>query len=64
MRSFRSVVLTIHYWSFFSLLLAILIHIGGVVVTELREGSGIVSAMFSGQKVFDPEPRDDVCGPS
>lgn len=60
MRSFRSVFLTIHYWNFYALLVAILIHIGGVVVTELREGGGIVSAMFSGRKVFDREPRDDV----
>jgi Ni/Fe-hydrogenase 1 B-type cytochrome subunit len=60
MRSFRSVFLTIHYWNFYALLLAIVIHITGVVVTELREGGGIVSAMFTGQKVFDREPRDDV----
>ena len=37
-----------------------MIHITGVVVTELREGGGIVSAMFTGRKVFDREPRDDV----
>ena len=60
MRSFRSVFLTIHYWNFYALLGAIVIHITGVVVTELREGGGIVSAMFSGRKVFDREPRDDV----
>jgi hypothetical protein len=33
-------------------------------VTELREGGGIVSAMFSGRKVFDREPRDDVRTPT
>ena len=60
MRAFRSVFLTIHYWNFYALLVAIVIHITGVVVTELREGGGIVSAMFTGQKVFDREPRDDV----
>ncbi len=60
MRSFRSVFLSIHYWNFYALLGAIVIHVTGVVVTELREGGGIVSAMFSGQKVFDREPRDDV----
>ena len=60
MRSFRSVFLTIHYWNFYALLVAIVIHIAGVVVTELREGGGIVSAMFTGRKVFDREPRDDV----
>jgi len=64
MRSFRSGFLTVHYWNFFALIVAILIHIAGVVVTELREGGAIVSAMFSGQKVFDSEPRDDVGGTS
>jgi len=63
MRSFRSVFLTVHYWNFYALLVVIVIHIAGVVVTELREGGGIVSAMFTGQKVFDREPRDDP-GPS
>jgi Ni/Fe-hydrogenase 1 B-type cytochrome subunit len=29
-------------------------------VTELREGGGIVSAMFTGRKVFDRKPVDDV----
>jgi len=59
MRSFRSPFVTIHYWNFYALLVAIVIHIAGVVVTELREGGGIVSAMFTGQKVFDREPTDD-----
>jgi cytochrome b len=60
MRSFRSVFLTIHYWNFYALLVVIVIHITGVVVTELREGGGIVSAMISGRKVFEREPRDDI----
>ena len=60
MRSFRSAFVTVHYWNFFALLVAIVIHIAGVVVTELREGGGIVSAMFTGRKVFDQEPADDV----
>jgi len=41
----------------------IVIHITGVVVTELREGGGIVSAMFTGQKILDRKPADDG-GPS
>jgi Ni/Fe-hydrogenase 1 B-type cytochrome subunit len=59
MRSFRSSFVTIHYWSFFALLAAALIHLVGVVVTELREGGGIVSAMLTGQKVFNRKPVDD-----
>lgn len=59
MRSFRSSFVTVHYWNFYALLSAIAIHIIGVVVTELREGGGIVSAMFTGRKVFDRKPVDD-----
>jgi Ni/Fe-hydrogenase 1 B-type cytochrome subunit len=62
MRAFRSSFVIVHYWSFFALLLAVVIHIFGVVVTELREGGGIVSAMFTGRKVFDRRPVDNVDG--
>lgn len=58
MRSFRSSFVTVHYWTFFALLIAVLLHIVGVVITELREGGGIVSAMVTGRKVFDRKPVD------
>jgi cytochrome b len=38
MRSFHSVFSTVHYWNFYALLVAVLIHIAGVVITELHEG--------------------------
>lgn len=41
-----------------ALLVAVLIHIADVVTTELHEGGGIISAMFSGRKAFDRQPRD------
>jgi len=63
MRAFRSPFITVHYWTFYALLAVIVIHITGVVVTELREGGGIVSAMFTGQKILDRKPADDG-GPS
>jgi cytochrome b len=59
MRSLRSAFVTLHYWNFYALLVATVIHVAGVIVTELRERGGIVSAMFTGQKVFDREPTDD-----
>jgi cytochrome b len=58
MRAFRSPFVTVHYWNFYALLVLIAIHIVGVVVTELREGGGIVSAMFTGRKIFDRTPVD------
>jgi Ni/Fe-hydrogenase 1 B-type cytochrome subunit len=59
MRAFRSSFVTVHYWVFYALLAAVVIHIAGVIVTELREGGGIVSAMVTGRKVFDQPPVDD-----
>jgi Ni/Fe-hydrogenase 1 B-type cytochrome subunit len=60
MRAFRSPFVIVHYWVFYALLFLIVIHILGVVVTELREGGRLVSAMFTGRKVFDRKPTDDV----
>jgi len=42
------------------LLVLIVIHIAGVIATELREGGSLVSAMFTGRKVLDQKPVDDV----
>ena len=58
MRSFRKPVITIHYYAFFVLLAAAVLHILAVVITELREGNGLVSAMFTGRKVFSEKPVD------
>jgi Ni/Fe-hydrogenase 1 B-type cytochrome subunit len=59
MRAFRAPVLTVHYWTFYALLVLIAAHVTGVIVTELREGGGIISAMFTGRKMFDRQPADD-----
>ena len=37
---------------------AIFLHITGVVVSEIRERNGLVSAMFTGNKVFSNKPVD------
>jgi len=58
MRSFRKPVITTHLYAFYVLMLTIFLHITGVVVTEVREKNAIVSAMFSGEKVFSKPPVD------
>ena len=58
MRAFRKPFITIHYYTFFILVAAIFVHIAGVVITELVEKSGLVSAMFSGRKYFSEKPVD------
>ena len=58
MREFRKPFITTHYYVFYALLIAVLLHLLGVVMTELKERNGLVSAMFTGKKVFAEKPFD------
>jgi len=58
MRKFRKPVITTHVYIFYVLLFTIILHIVAVVVAEIREGSGLVSAMFSGKKTVTEKPVD------
>ena len=58
MRAFREPFITLHYYNFFVLLTFAVIHILAVVVTELREGGTLISAMFTGKKVLSEPPAD------
>lgn len=58
MRAFRKPFITAHYYGFFVLLAAVILHVAAVVIAELREKNGLVSAMFSGSKVFSEKPVD------
>lgn len=58
MRAFRKPFIEIHEINFFVLLAVILVHVLAVVVTELREGGNLVSAMFTGKKVLSEPPAD------
>jgi cytochrome b len=58
MREFRKPFITVHVYVFYMLVIAILLHIIAVIVTELKEKSGLVSAMFTGKKVFNKNPID------
>jgi len=58
MRDFRKPFVKVHYYGFFVLLGAILLHLLSVVLTEVRERSGLISAMFTGEKVFSAKPVD------
>jgi Ni/Fe-hydrogenase 1 B-type cytochrome subunit len=58
MREFRKPFVTLHYFSFYGLLVLIFLHIGAVVMTEIREKNGLVSAMFTGNKVASKKPVD------
>lgn len=50
MREFRSPFITAHIYAFYGLILLIPLHIGGVIIAERKEKSGLVSAMIHGYK--------------
>ena len=58
MRTFRKPFITVHENGFYVLLAFAVMHILAVVVTEIREGGNLVSAMFSGRKVLSGPPAD------
>ena len=52
MRAFRKPFIVTHVYTFYILLILMVLHIGAIVITEIRERSGLISAMFTGRKVF------------
>lgn len=58
MRAFRKPFITLHLYTFYTLGCVVVVHVAAVVITELREGGGIISAMFTGHKIFGDKPVD------
>jgi len=58
MRAFRSPFLTSHLYAFYGLVAVVVAHIGAVIVTEIREGGTLISAMFTGRKIITGVPQD------
>jgi len=52
MRAMRAPFVRIHGYGFYCLLFAIGAHIAAVVITEVRGGGNLVSAMFTGKKIL------------
>lgn len=59
MRAFRKPFIVIHLYNFYLLTAAVVLHVTAVVVTELREGGSIISAMFTGRKIISGQPIDE-----
>jgi Ni,Fe-hydrogenase I cytochrome b subunit len=59
MRSFRKPVITIHIYGFYTLLILVFTHVLGVIITEIREKNGLISAMIIGEKVLDDTHQDE-----
>jgi len=58
MLDFKHIYGEIHYYLFFVLLGIILLHIVVVIRMDIREGNGLISAMFSGTKTLSGKPED------
>ncbi len=58
MRIFRKPFITVHIYAFYSLLIAILLHIVAVILSEIKEKSGLISSMITGNKFFSKKPID------
>jgi Ni/Fe-hydrogenase 1 B-type cytochrome subunit len=58
LRAFRGPIVEVHEYSFYGLAFFIFLHLFAVVITELREGGNIISAMFTGKKFLKRRPAD------
>ena len=58
MREFRSPIVRTHEYNFLLLVTLAVIHVAAAAFGELREGGGLISAMFTGRKAFDRVPVD------
>lgn len=56
MRALRKPFALAHLYSFYALVVMVVLHVAAVVITELREGGSIVSAMFTGRKILSGKP--------
>jgi len=59
MRNLRTWVVGIHEYGFYTLLALVFLHILAVVMTEVRAGGSLVSAMFTGKKILSAPPADE-----
>lgn len=59
MRALRRPFALVHLYSFYALSALVVLHVAAVVVTEVREGGSIVSAMFTGRKIVPGHPVDE-----
>jgi cytochrome b len=57
MRAFRKPFISTHATNYYFLLALILLHIGAVIMAEIREGGSIISAMFTGKKTLEKKPE-------
>jgi cytochrome b len=60
MRALRAPVIATHEWGFYLLATLIVLHVVAVVITEVREGGTLITAMVTGRKLLTEPAKDDV----
>ena len=58
LKAFKGPFGKVHIYTSYILMFIIVVHIAAVVITEVREGGSIISAMFTGRKVLSGKPVD------
>ncbi len=59
LKEFKKPFGEVHIYTAYFLMFLVVVHIGAVVVAEIGEGNGLVSAMLSGNKIINGTPVDD-----
>jgi len=58
LKAFKKPFGTVHIYTSYFLMFLIMVHIAGVVRVEIKEGGGIISAMFTGNKFLRGKAQD------
>lgn len=58
MRAFRKPFVVTHLYCFYVLVIVVAIHIAAVIITDIKEGGSIISAIFTGRKIIHGQPVD------
>lgn len=58
LKAFKGPFGEVHLYTAFFLMFVIVVHVFAVVLMEVREGGGLVSAMFTGKKLLGGKPVD------
>lgn len=58
MRDFRKPFIMTHIYAFYALVVMIVVHVAAVIMTEIREGGSLISALFTGRKILPGTPVD------
>ena len=59
LKAFKKPFGTVHIYTAYFLMFLIVMHIGAVIHVEVRQGGGIISAMFTGKKLLNNAASDD-----